>query len=172
MTEAVELVYNHSQNINDEWCTPSYIVEAARTVMGGIDVDPASNDSAQETVMANTYFTKENSSLEQPWNGRVWMNPPYSRVIKQFVEKLVTEVTEGRTTEFCVITNNSTDAKWFHSLLHISHSVCFTGGRIAFLRDGNPVGNNTKGQAIFYFGPNHVDFAEAFSWYGTVLRKA
>ncbi len=40
-------------------------------------------------------------------------------------------------------------------------AVCFTRGRISFLRPDGSTGSNTTGQAIFYFGP-HVDrFREA-----------
>src|SRR5262249_7627129 len=64
-----------------EWSPPPDLLEAAREVMGGIDLDPASSDrqQAQATVKAARYFTVENSGLEQPWLGRVWLNPPYAR---------------------------------------------------------------------------------------------
>ena len=35
--------------------------------------------SCQETVKAKRYFTAEDDGLSQPWAGRVWLNPPYSR---------------------------------------------------------------------------------------------
>ena len=48
--------HNSGEN---EWYTPPDYIEAARTVMGEIDVDPASSDLAQRTVQAAKYFTKQ-----------------------------------------------------------------------------------------------------------------
>ena len=62
-----------------EWHTPAQWIEAARRVLGAIDLDPASSDRAQETVGAETYFTKETDGLSRPWAGRVWLKPAVRR---------------------------------------------------------------------------------------------
>lgn len=62
---------------NNEWYTPLPYVEAARAVMGTIDIDPASSDKANETVQAEHYYTIADNGLVRPWYGRVWLNPPY-----------------------------------------------------------------------------------------------
>jgi DDE superfamily endonuclease len=46
-----------------EWYTPAEHVELVREVLGGIDLDPASNDKAQEVVRAAAYFTKADDGL-------------------------------------------------------------------------------------------------------------
>jgi hypothetical protein len=60
---------------NDEWFTPAKYIAAARAVLGGIDLDPASNAIAQATVRAGRYYSKDDDGLAQPWHGRVWLNP-------------------------------------------------------------------------------------------------
>jgi hypothetical protein len=71
----------HSSKSN-EWYTPARYIEAARDVLGGIDLDPASCAAANEIVRATTYFTKDDDGLRQSWRidgrpSRAWLNPPY-----------------------------------------------------------------------------------------------
>ena len=42
-----------------EWYTPKKYIEAARIVMGNIDLDPASSKMANEIVKAPAYFTRD-----------------------------------------------------------------------------------------------------------------
>lgn len=71
----LEFAARHSCD-SPEWYTPSPFVEAAREVMGGIDLDPASHEEANRTVKAARYFTAEDDGLRQLWSGRVFLNPP------------------------------------------------------------------------------------------------
>ena len=64
-----------AQSGNDDWYSPGWLVEACRTAMGEIDLDPASCDHAQKTVKASTYYTKEDNGLDQHWSGTVFINP-------------------------------------------------------------------------------------------------
>ena len=71
----VEFAARHTCD-SPEWYTPSAFVEAAREVMGGIDLDPASHEEANRTVKAARFFTAEDDGLTQPWVGRLLVNPP------------------------------------------------------------------------------------------------
>ena len=67
------------QNTGDtEWFTPPEIVEAARRVLGEIDLDPASTREANIVIKAKVFYTRHDDGLTKPWKGRVWMNPPYA----------------------------------------------------------------------------------------------
>lgn len=154
-----------------EWYTPSKYIEAARATMGEIDCDPASTEFANEIVGAKTYYTIEDNGLEQDWEGRIWMNPPYaSPLIKHFSEKLIAELDSG-VTEACVLVNNATDTGWFHTLLVRAAAVCFIKGRVKFLdKKGNPTGAPLQGQVVLYFGKNEGVFGERFEEFGEVLH--
>jgi phage N-6-adenine-methyltransferase len=155
-----------------EWYTPPGVIAAARRVMGGIDLDPASNEIAQRTVQAARYYTRETDGLAQPWGGRVWMNPPYaSDLIDKFIAKLVEEIDAGHIEAAIVLVDNKTDTRWFHLAAGASSRICFTRGRIGFLRpDGSP-GAPTNGSALFYFGEEPDAFAREFGSTGLVVRR-
>lgn len=62
------------------WYTPSDYVEAAREVMGGIDLDPMSDEEANQTVQAARFYTEAENGLTLPLYGRVFYNPAGSLV--------------------------------------------------------------------------------------------
>lgn len=156
---------------NNEWYTPAEYIEAARLVMGGIDLDPASSEIANVTVGAPVYFTAEDDGLRYSWDGRVWMNPPYaSDLIGKFTEKLTFHYSEGDITQAIVLVNNATETAWFQGMLEYSSVVCFVKRRIKFIdMDGNPSGAPLQGQAILYFGDSPDLFASVFGKYGAIL---
>jgi len=103
-----------SQSKSNEWYTPNDYVEAARRVMGNIDLDPASNDIAQGWIKADTYYTEQTDGLSHDWNTRVWLNPPWGRLTGDFVAKLAGEMAAGRVQQAVVLVNaHATDTKWF-----------------------------------------------------------
>jgi phage N-6-adenine-methyltransferase len=157
----------------DEWYTPPEYTDAACLVMGNIDLDPASCVEAQKVIQASTYYTKEDDALrpEVAWTGRVWLNPPYSMpLIKQFVSKLIDEYDAGNVTEAIIITNNSSDTAWFHSLLE-RFPACFTYGRVHFWRPNHEDFGTRQGQTLFYLGDNVRRFCEVFGKFGQVVAK-
>jgi phage N-6-adenine-methyltransferase len=162
----LEAERNYRVNTGEfEWYTPAKYLEAAREVMGGIDLDPASHEAAQETVRAERFFTAGDDGLAQDWFGRVWLNPPYSQpLMANFVRKLVDEVAADRVSQAVMLTHNYTDTAWFH-LAQASAMLCFTRGRISFVGASGPP---TQGQAFFYFGPERERFASAFGAFGFI----
>jgi phage N-6-adenine-methyltransferase len=158
-----------------EWYTPREYLDAAIAVMGGIDLDPASSERAQEHVQAARYFTIDTNGLAQEWSGRVFLNPPYAAAaIQQFVRKLIDSVRHKRVSRAILLTNNATDTEWFHAALEACHAICLTIGRISFLEprdDGKLIEKRspTNGQAFFYFGANSAAFRDIFSEFGHVV---
>lgn len=148
---------------DNEWFTPAEYIEAARSVMGSIDLDPASNDFANQTVKATVYYTEENDGLKQTWSGNIWMNPPYSSgLVKPFVDKLV----ESDFSQAVVLVNNATETTWFRKLIDKADAVVFPTGRIRFQKDSGTFNTPLQGQAFIYFGERAKPFLEVFGKYG------
>jgi phage N-6-adenine-methyltransferase len=154
----------------NEWFTPGKYIEAARTVMGGIDLDPATHLVAQQTVRADAYYTAADNGLVQPWYGRVWLNPPYAQpLVGQFIDRLVSQYADGAVSQAVLLTHNYTDTAWFHQAAASAAVICFTRGRIAFVNPDGEACAPTQGQAFFYYGAHREAFAAAFVPIGVVL---
>lgn len=164
--------YRHVSDDSYEWYTPADHVEAARELMGGIDLDPASCIEAQANVKASVYYTKETDGLAQKWTGRVWMNPPYCMPeIDKFTGRIIEEYKAGKVAQAVVLTNNSTDTAWFHRLLEQSDLVCLTRGRVKFWGpNGSAATGARQGQAIFYLGDNPDGFRQHFGKFGAIVK--
>lgn len=67
-----------------EWYSPTDIIEPARLVFGGFDLDPASCEEANKLVRATKFFTTNDDGKRQRYdiNGVpscLWWNPPSQR---------------------------------------------------------------------------------------------
>lgn len=152
---------------NNEWYTPAEYIEAARAVMGAIDLDPATSCKANEVVGAKMFYTAEDDGLTQPWAGRVWMNPPYSSdLIKRFAEKMAFHYEQGDISEAIILVNNATETGWFQTLIKNASAVNFPGGRVRFWQPDGDKGAPLQGQAIIYLGDNPRTFGAEFSSFG------
>jgi ParB family chromosome partitioning protein len=161
-----------SQEAGDSWGTPPEWIDLARRVMGGIDVDPASNAHAQKTVKAGRYFTTKDDGLAKKWKGRVWLNPPYSQPgVTLFAQKLLAELERGNVKQACVLVNNATDTQWAQGLLAACSAALFPEGRVQFIAPGGtaPITGTRQGQMLLYFGGRTKTFvaaARALGWVG------
>lgn len=153
-----------------EWYTPRQYIEAARRVMGSIDTDPASNDFANKTVKAATYYTAQDSGLDKDWFGNVWLNPPYGGIAADFIAHLLQQHEDGNVKQAVVLVNaNSTDTQWFQPLF--DHFLCFTNHRIDFTSPGEKLTTSTHGSCFIYLGTRDAEFARAFSKFGNVVQR-
>jgi phage N-6-adenine-methyltransferase len=147
--------------------TPAQYIEAARQVLGEIDLDPASSAMAQKTVKAKKYYTAKTDGLSHEWRGRVWLNPPYHRdLMPAFVNKMISEFGSGRVTAAIMLTNNCTDTDWFVAAHGSCSAICFTRGRVKFMEPNGVQMAPTQGQAFFYYGNDVAGFASVFSRFG------
>lgn len=166
---------------SNEWYTPAKYIEAAREVMGGIDLDPASCEMANRTVQATRYYDEATNGLLQRWEGCVWLNPPYGRIHPErkgstksyqllFIQKLLRAYADGNIEQaICLIIGTSCFMRWFQPLWN--YPLCFHDGRIIFDMPDGTQSDFGFGNIIAYLGPNEQTFIDIFSKFGTVARR-
>ncbi len=159
------------QTNTNEWYTPAEYIGAARRVMGGIDLDPASCEEANATVQAAQFYSEADPGLGHEWKGRVWLNPPYGRLAGDFVVRLASEYRAGNVTAGVTLVNaHCTDTAWFRPLW--DGHLCFTYGRLNFGAGTDRRSGSTHGSVFAYLGPDPAAFAAEFARYGAVVRRA
>lgn len=119
-----------------EWYTPGEWIDLARQVLGTIDLDPASNATAQQWIQAKAFYARADNGLEQPWYGRVWCNPPYTEdgvnLTKLFLERGLQAYRAG-TVEAAIFLVNRTGARWYSRILDEADAHIEIQDRIAFI---------------------------------------
>lgn len=75
--------HQSARMMKDEWLTPPEIVKE----LGEFDLDPCS-PITRPWDTARSHYTVHDDGLAQPWNGRVWLNPPYGREAAEWLNKL------------------------------------------------------------------------------------
>ena len=174
-----------------EWYTPSRFVEAARTVMGGIDLDPASHEEANRTVKATKFYDEQMDGLSQPWTGRVFLNPPGGKrgaqsLVSLFWGYLMREWFHGRVEQAVWIGYSLEQLQTLQraSSKHpIDFAMCIPSARIAFVENKakraermaklvsagktpNEKSHPSHSNYITYIGQNADEFRRVFSAFG------
>lgn len=174
MSYLVESFYSSDST---EWYTPEPFVKAARRVMNGIELDPASCKLANQVVQADRYFTKDDDGLAQEWRARsVFVNPPYGRVgtdrqkgqTELWVNKLLTEYANGNVKQAVLLVNAYLYAQWFALLWQFP--ICFPTGRMSFWNAQGEHGRSPHSSAIVYFGNQQQRYVDEFSQFGPVVH--
>jgi len=172
------LKYSHQlihQSKSNEWYTPSEYIEASRRVMGSIDLDPASCEYANDTVMAVEFFDKEDDGLSQAWYGNVWLNPPYGRGegndSNQSVwsNRLIEEYESANINQAILLVNAAPGSLWFYPFWN--YAICFPKQRIKFNDENGASLQPTHGNAIVYLGHDIKRFAAEFEQFGAVVLR-
>jgi hypothetical protein len=142
--------------------TPRPVLDA----LGPFDLDPAT-PAVQPWPTAARRYTIEDDGLHQSWQGRVWLNPPYSD-IEAWMAKLAAH---GQGT--ALVFARCETAWWFESVWNKCSGILFLRGRLYFCHpDGTPAGANSGGpSALIAYGSNDLARLEHSGLPGALVKS-
>jgi len=115
----------HFQSQTNEWATPQHVFDALNSEFN-FTLDPC---ATAENHKCARFFTLEDDGLAHSWaSERVFMNPPYGRVIGNWIAKSYTEI-DALTV--CLIPAR-TDTRYWHDYCMHASEIRFVVGRIRF----------------------------------------
>ena len=146
---------------NDRWLTPLSVIDS----LGEFDLDPC---GAPDHPTASRVYVLEDGDdgLRDPWFGRVWLNPPYGRTMRVWVERLVQH---GMGTALIPVAAGT--KLWQEVVFPEASAIHFYRHRIKFLRrDGRHDDMvSPQASAIVAFGSTDADALFASGLPGVVL---
>ena len=154
--------FKKSASYSDEWYTPKFIMDS----LGEFDLDPCA-PSVPLFKTAEIMYNEFDDGLTQKWEGRVWLNPPYSRpLITKFMRRM-TEHNRGTALIF-----SRTDTELFHTeVFGKASAVKFLKGRIKFLKpDGTEAGSPGCGSVLIAYGEEDANILEVNELEGKFIR--
>ena len=109
-----------------EWPTPQFLFDALDAEFR-FSLDPCSNGV---NAKCKKFFTQKDDGLAQDWSAdRVFMNPPYGRVLVDWMRKAFEESRRGALV-VCLIPAR-TDTLWWHRYA-TRGEIRFFAGRLTF----------------------------------------
>lgn len=161
---------------HDEYATPPYIWRPLARSVGGFDLDPASG--AESTPIADKRYTKEDNGLTEPWEGDVWLNPPFADKPstgegkrEAWLKKARSEVKRPEVRTVTVLLPVDVSTKWFHQHVVEADVICFLDHRPEF--EGNKAedtGNTSFAVQIVVYGDATEELIKALGQFGAVFR--
>jgi hypothetical protein len=131
----------------DEWYTPAYVFEAMSVTF---DLDVSSPGKMVTPWIPAKKFIRS-KSLENPWRGFIWMNPPFGgrNGLVPWLEKFV-EHGNG-----VALVPDRTSAPWWQQFARRMDLALFVAGKIHFIpgsdqKDGSPA----QGTTLWSIGPS------------------
>lgn len=117
----------------DMWSTPQKFYDKLNKEFN-FDLDPC---ATIENAKCDLYFTEEENGLTQDWEGfTVFCNPPYGRVLKEWVQKSYEESLKPNTKVVMLIPAR-TDTIYFHKYIYNIANIRFLKGRLKFGENKN-----------------------------------
>lgn len=128
-----------------EWYTPPSLFERLGLEF---DLDPASPNPPVPWVPTNRFYWEDGEKL--PWEGRVWLNPPYGPAAVPFIDRMI-EHNDG-----LMLLPARTETRAFQRAAAAARMVVFLRDRLHFVRPDGTQARAPFASALMVFG-HHSD---------------
>lgn len=148
---------------NADWYTPPWIFERLGIEF---DLDPCQPPEGVQWIPAKRRYSINDDGLAQPWDGRVWLNPPYGKQTPAWLKRMH-EHRNGIALVFA-----RTDCAWFHDYIANADAILFMRGRVRFV-DGLCVSGGSgagSGSMLVAWGVENVAALRAIDDIGFLLE--
>lgn len=145
----------------DTWLTPRYVLDQ----LGPFDLDPCAAGVSPEWV-ARKYWLKVDNGLERKWEGRVFMNPPFSNTAQWLARHA------GHGAGISLVPATLESVVWRKYVWPSAKAILVVHGRMRFC---NPDGSATTGRplrgiALIAWTPSDAEVLERSTLAGYLLR--
>ena len=146
----------------DEWLTPPGIIQ----FLGPFDLDPCA-PIVRPWDTAAKHYTIQDDGLVQPWEGRVWCNPPYGPKLGQWLHKLA-----DHGNGIALIFARTETETFFSEVWGRADAVLFIRGRLTFHHvSGEPAKENGGAPSVLVaYGEENAKRLESVSAWGHFMR--
>jgi len=132
----------HFMSENQAWGTPrSFMAFLEERFNFSPTLDAA---ATVRNTKAPRFYNPTQDGLKHPWNGKVWLNPPFGRELPRWLEKCAEEIKTNDRCEviYCLIPAR-TDTRWFHDIVMPNAYLAYLiKGRFNFVAPGTAEGAN------------------------------
>jgi len=158
----VDTSFERSNEGKDEWITPPYIIRA----LGRFDLDPCGAIN-QPFKTATKRYTSLDDGLSQPWNGRIWLNPPYGRETKKWMGKLA-----SHGNGIALIFARTETETFFKHIWPCADAILFIEGRVRFYHSNGLIAKNSAGapSCLIAYGKSNADVLSTCSLGGKFIK--
>lgn len=136
------------QGKSDTWFTPRYFFDA----LGDFDLDPCTQSFRPfDTAQKHYEHDKGCDGLELPWSGRVWLNPPYGKNTRHWLNRL-RQHGNGIALVFTAF-----ETSWGQDHVRTADGIFLLAGRVSFIdENGNKRNNAGKGSCLIIYGQENL----------------
>lgn len=138
------LTHEAAKGASVEWYTPPELFDRIGL---HFDIDPCSPMAGPVPwVPADTFYSPRENGLLSPWQGKVWLNPPYGPEAPAFLHRLA-EHGNGMALLFA-----RTETRWFQAAAPRADAVSFLRDRLYFIRGDGATGRSAAGSVLLAWG--------------------